>query len=335
MKFIDNDGVHDPHVNLAFEEYALRHFDAGDSYLLFYVNDPSIIIGRNQNTLEEINDSYVRENGIHVVRRLSGGGAVYHDHGNLNYSFITDTAQDRLSNFEHFVGPVVDVLRDLGVPAEISGRNDIVVNGRKISGNAQFSTGKRMFSHGTLLFDSELDEVTRALDVKMTKLESKGHKSVRSRVANISEFLDEPMDVQSFRQRLLDGLIEARDLSVVSPSEEQWREIEALADERYRTWDWNFGASPDFNVHRVERFDAIGEVDVRLEVVDGFIEEASIYGDFLGHGDVETVENALTGTRYTEEAVHAALDPVDTRAIFGGLPPDDFAKLVYGEDVDS
>lgn len=210
MIFIDNEGNTDPFLNLALEEYILRNFAHQQDFLLFYINEPSIIIGRNQNTLEEINYDYVKREGIHVVRRISGGGAVYHDFGNLNFSFITDYHYDNLNNFRKFTEPVIRVLNNLGVNAELKGRNDIVVNDKKISGNAQFSSVKRMFSHGTLLFDSDLDEVSKALQVKMTKIQSKGHKSVRSRVANISGFLERPMTIDNFRIAILNGLYKER-----------------------------------------------------------------------------------------------------------------------------
>ena len=172
MLFIDNKGITDPRINLAIEEYALKNLDINESYLLFYINEPSIIIGKNQNTVEEINTDYVEKQGLHVVRRLSGGGAVYHDLGNLNFSFITKDDGESFHNFKKFTEPVVTALHKLGVKAELSGRNDIIAEGRKISGNAQFSTKGRMFSHGTLLFDSEMENVVSALRVKKDKIES-------------------------------------------------------------------------------------------------------------------------------------------------------------------
>ncbi|MBT9259920.1 MAG: lipoate--protein ligase, partial [Clostridiales bacterium] len=184
MIFVENGPIYDPRINLAIEEYILRHLDKEQTYLLFYINDPSIIIGRNQNTLEEIDDAYCREHGIHVVRRLSGGGAVYHDRGNLNFSFITKDDGQSFMNFRKFTEPVVEALRALGVPAELTGRNDIQVGDRKISGNAQFTTGGRMFSHGTLMLSVDLDRVSRALRPKAEKFQSKSTKSVRARVAN-------------------------------------------------------------------------------------------------------------------------------------------------------
>jgi lipoate-protein ligase A len=332
MIFIDNEGITDPQINLALEEYALRNFDFGYDYLLFYINEPSIIIGRNQNTLEEINHEYVEENDIHVVRRISGGGAVYHDTGNLNFSFITNYDKKSLNNFEKFTAPVIRVLNSMGVNAELSGRNDILVDGRKISGNAQFSSVKRMFSHGTLLFDSDLSEVTNALDVKMSKIESKGHKSVRSRVANISEFLNEPMGTREFREKLLQGLYEDRDeFETYRLSDDEWEEVHALKDKKYGVWDWNFGKSPKFNIQRSRRFD-VGEIDLRLDVEDGHIKNLKIYGDFFGKEPIEQLENQLQGVRYHRDDIEQMLEPMDVEQYFGAVPKSEFVELVYGSD---
>src|SRR6478672_2045360 len=211
MLYVDNDGITDAYLNLALEEYVLRHKMGDDDILLFYVNAPAIIIGRNQNTIEEINPDVVEERGIRVVRRISGGGAVYHDLGNLNFSFMTRDVRGRFNRYDQFNGPVVEVLKALGVPAEIGGRNDILAGGRKISGNAQFATPKRRFSHGTLLLDSDLDAVTAALRPKPGTVESKDVKSIRSRVANISEFLGAPVDVTELRERIVERIFGTRD----------------------------------------------------------------------------------------------------------------------------
>ena len=332
MIFIENEGITDPRINLALEEYALRNFGESDDYLLFYINGPSIIIGRNQNTLEEINDEYVRENGIHVVRRMSGGGAVYHDEGNLNFSFITNYKKENLHNFKKFTKPVIQVLKEMGVDAEMSGRNDILAEGRKISGNAQFSTGKRMFSHGTLLFNSDLEEVTRALDVKMNKIESKGHKSVRSRVANISEFLNDELSVSEFRQRLLDGLYRERDnFETYHLTDDEWKAVKDLRDEKYGNWDWNFGRSPDFNIQRSKRF-AVGEIDLRLDVEKGHIKNLKIYGDFFGKEPVDEIEEMLKDVRYEPSDIEIALNGIDVQEYFGNVEKAEFLDLVYGED---
>ncbi|AQQ52571.1 lipoate--protein ligase [Planococcus lenghuensis] len=330
MYFVDNKGITDPRINLAIEEYVLRKGDVEkDSYFLFYINGPSIIIGKNQNTVEEINTEYVDANGIHIVRRLSGGGAVYHDLGNLNYSFITKDDGDSFRNFRKFTGPIVDALQSLGVNAELSGRNDLVVEGRKISGNAQFSTQGRMFSHGTLMLDTEIGEVVNALKVSKDKIESKGIKSVRSRVANISEFLEKPLTIEEFRKYILHSIFEGEaNVKYWELSDEDWDNIRKLSEERYGNWDWNFGKSPKFNVRHSNRF-PVGGIDVRLQVENGTVKEAHIYGDFFGLGDIGEVEQALAGTKYERAALSDALEGLDIPALLGGITKEEFVNLIY------
>jgi lipoate---protein ligase len=330
MLFVDNRGITDPHVNLALEEYVLRHRFPGEECLLFYINEPSIIIGRNQNTIEEIEADLVRDRGIHVVRRISGGGAVYHDLGNLNFSFLAPYAFDRFNRYEHFTRPVISVLRELGVPAELSGRNDILADGRKISGNAQFTSGDRMFSHGTLLLDSDLDVIPTVLTPKPGKIESKGHKSVRSRVANISEFLAEPLTVEEFRARLLDGIFGSRsDLPQLELGDADWDAVHALVAEKYGTWDWNFGKSPPCNVQRARRF-PVGEIDARIDVQHGRIAGLRFFGDYLGRSDVSELERLLAGQPYDRAAIGAALEPVDVTVYFGAVTREELLELLCG-----
>ncbi|MDR7071184.1 lipoate--protein ligase [Fictibacillus barbaricus] len=329
MLFIDNENITDPRVNLAIEEFALKHLDINETYLLFYINEPSIIIGKNQNTIEEINSEYVREEGIHVVRRLSGGGAVYHDLGNLNFSFITKDDGNSFHDFKKFTDPVVKALKKLGVNAELSGRNDILVDGRKISGNAQFSTKGRMFSHGTLLFDSEIENVVSALNVRMDKIESKGIKSIRSRVTNISEHLPEKTTMEEFKQTLLTYLFEEFDaVPKYELTAKDWEVIRKISRERYANWDWNYGKSPKFNVELSNRF-AAGSVDIRLHIVKGVIQENKIFGDFFGVGDVSDIEKKLTGIRYDREEIEKALEDVDMNHYFGNVSRQEFLDLLY------
>lgn len=330
MIFIDNRGITDPRINLALEEYVLRNIRRDDSYLLFYINEPSIIIGRNQNTLEEINHEYVRDQGIHVVRRISGGGAVYHDFGNLNFSIITNYAMERFNRYDEFTRPVVEVLHSLGVPAELSGRNDMVADGRKISGNAQFTSGGRMFSHGTVLFDSQLDEVVAALNVKMSKIESKGLKSVRSRVVNISEFLREPIAIEEFRGLILERIFGSRtDIPTLELDAADWEAVHKLSAEKYATWEWNYGQSPEFNIQKTQRFPA-GEIDLRIDVQEGRISGVRVFGDFIGSADVAGLEAILRGVRYEPEDLAAALRDVDIEEYFGAVSREEFLELLYG-----
>lgn len=331
MKFIDNKGITDPMVNLAIEEYILENFGETDTYLLFYVNKPSIIIGRNQNTIEEINTDYVDEKGIKVVRRLSGGGAVYHDEMNLNFSFITKDDGNSFQNFAKFTKPMIDALQKLGVPVEMQGRNDMAVEGRKISGNAMFSTRGRMFSHGTLMLDSEIEELTKALKVNKLKIQSKGIKSIRKRVANISEFLDEKINMDEFKETILKHVFDVDDVKDVPQyvlTEEDWENIKKISENRYQKWEWNYGKSPSFNVQEAHKFDA-GLVDVRLEVKKGIIENCKIYGDFFGVGNVKELEAQLTGVRHERKAIVEALEDFDVSHYLGKITKEDFINLLY------
>ncbi|MGG0337887.1 lipoate--protein ligase [Priestia aryabhattai] len=329
MLFIDNQKNYDPRINLAIEEYALKHLDINETYLLFYINEPSIIIGKNQNTIEEINTKYVEDQHIHVVRRLSGGGAVYHDKGNLNFSFITKDDGNSFHNFKKFTEPVVEALKKLGVNAELSGRNDLMAEGRKISGNAQFSTKGRMFSHGTLLFDSEIENVVSALKVKKDKIESKGIKSIRNRVANISEFLEQKVTVEEFREMLLRYIFEGEEnITEYKLTEKDWETIHQISKERYQSWDWNYGKSPKFNLQHSHRF-PVGQIDVRLEVNKGKIDACTIYGDFFGVGDVQEVQEKLTGVRYERASIEQALEDIDIPHYFGNITKEEFVELIY------
>ncbi|SMO92443.1 lipoate--protein ligase [Melghirimyces algeriensis] len=330
MLFIDNQKHYDPRINLAIEEYALKHLPMEETYLLFYINEPSIIIGRNQNTVEEIHVDTCREQGIHVVRRLSGGGAVYHDKGNLNFSFITKDDGDSFLNFRKFTDPVIKALHRLGVNAELTGRNDIQVGEKKISGNAQFTTKGRMFSHGTLMFDVDLERVADVLKVKEEKFQSKSTKSIRSRVANIRDFMTTKMSIEEFRMYLLQCIFEeATDIPQYHLSESDWKVIRQISKERYSNWDWNFGRSPKFNVEHARRFEGVGSIDVRLQVEKGIIRGCTIFGDFFGVKDVKEIEAHLTDCRYDREAIEQALDGIDLQAYFGKVSKDQLIDLIY------
>lgn len=328
LKLIDNKNIHDPAVNLALEEYCVRNLDKSDDYLLFYINEPSVIIGKHQNTLEEINSEFAGKNNIRVIRRISGGGAVYHDTGNLNFSFITKHSQQSIHNFKLFTGPVIKVLRELGINAELNGRNDITVGGRKISGNAQFTDTKSMFSHGTLLFDSNLDDVVKALNVKTDKIESKGIKSIKSRVANIKEFISENISINEFKERLINSIFKKNNsVPLFQLNDEEWKDVYKLSDSKYKSWDWNYGRSPEYNVRKVNRF-GFGQIDARIHVKDGIINEFKIYGDFLGHGEISELENLLKGIRYEKLNISEALNDIDFSHYFGEIGQDDFINLI-------
>ena len=339
MYYVKNerDGVEvtDPRLNLAIEYFLLNEVQLDEPILLFYINEPSIIIGRNQNAYEEVNRDYVEQNNIHVVRRLSGGGAVYHDFGNLSFCFITKDDGDSFRNFRKFTEPVIKALHNIGVEgAELKGRNDLLINGQKFSGNAMYSKNGRMTAHGTIMFDSEIDAVVKALKPKKEKLESKGIKSVRSRVTNIKPFMSDEfqyMSTKQFRERLLLNIYDVDVVEKVKEyklTEQDWEKIEAFSKEYTGNWEWNYGRSPDFDIERGQRF-AIGSIDVKLNVEKGMIKEVKIYGDFFGLGEISDVEEKLVGIKYDAKEISAALDNIDIKKYFGDITKEELVQLMY------
>jgi lipoate-protein ligase A len=330
MFFIDNSGITDPSLNLALEEYCLRKLDPQQGYLLLYINGPAVILGRSQNAFREINLAFVRRKGIHVVRRISGGGAVYHDHGNLNFSFITKYQKTDILNFGKFTAPVIRALQKLGLPAELSERNDIVAFGRKISGNAQYYTQTSMVSHGTLLFDAEMENLEGALNGKEEKIESRGVQSVKSRVTNIAEHLERPIDIDTFKKCLLHSILEAYGgVREKKLTDKDWEDIHRLSEEKYRTWHWNYGKSPECRISRIARLDT-GRIDVRIRIKEGIIKEIEICGDFFRSGDKKRLAAALTGRRYDVDEITRVLRDIAQYLNFGLLTPARFADYLCG-----
>ncbi|ABW17589.1 lipoate--protein ligase [Alkaliphilus oremlandii] len=330
MKYIENHST-DPHYNLAFEEYVFKNLPLEEGgYVLLWRNGPSIIIGKNQNSIEEINMEFVKENNIHVVRRVTGGGAVYHDLQNVNFSFITKAEELGEIDFKTYTIPVLRALESLGIPCELSGRNDITIDGKKFSGIAQSVVKGRVLNHGTLLFNSELEVLSKALNVKRDKIESKGVKSVASRVTNIKPYLKEDVDVLEFRDLILDNIFKFLNLPIekYELTEEDKNAIQKMVDERYGTWDWNFGKSPKFNYKGYQRF-AGGGVEVRLQVEKGLIEECKIYGDFFGKGDIAVLEEKLKGIKYNEEAVEEALKDIAVGDYLGRITKEEFFLCLF------
>ena len=320
-------GRTDPAYNLALEEIMTAQADA--PFVMLWRNRSAVILGRNQNAVREFDSAYAREHGIAVVRRMTGGGAVYHDSGNLNYSIFSfgSDADGRFADFASFAGPVLDALRSLGVDAAFSGRNDILVGGRKVSGSAKRVHDGRILFHGTLLFDVDLEAMTAVLTPPQAKIEAKGVSSVRARVANLKEFLPH-MDCEAFRLALERELLGSRGPDAKRPIPDNWmREAERLADERYRSWEWTFGASPDFTFERTRRFPC-GTVTVRLDVHRGVIRYAEFTGDFFGASPVAELADALSGCPHRADALRDALSRIEVGCRIAGLTPDDLLPLL-------
>lgn len=318
----------EPAFNLALEEYVHGYFPTEHDYLVLWQNEPAVIVGRFQNTLEEVNQEYVDSHGVRVVRRRSGGGAVYHDLGNLNFTLVVQSEGGR-SSFQRFLDPIAATLRRLGVPAETTSRNDLSVEGRKFSGNAQFIQGGRLMHHGTILFDANLENVQRALHVDPEKVESHGVKSVRSRVTNLRPYLPQGFTLGDLRLALLAGI--AQEYGGVGRTiqldEGQLAKVHRLREQRYARWEWNYGDSPRFTLQRRRRFGP-GTVDVRLDVASGRIQTCRIYGDFFGQRDIGELEAALGGCRHRRDDVDAALRRLPVEEYLGGVTSEDLIALI-------
>ena len=318
----------DPSYNLAVEQYVFDSLPRDRMYFMLWQNDNAIIIGKHQNTLAQINEPYVREHGIRVVRRLSGGGAVYHDLGNLNFTFIADADQQETLDFKLFCQPVIRALAAIGVKAEVNGRNDMTIDGRKFSGNSQYVKNGRVMHHGTILFDSDLDMVNHALQVDPDKIRSKGIQSVRSRVTNVSEYLTADISLDQFRQILLENMLRENPGEEYVFTEADLAAIERLKQERYGTWEWNYGFSPQCTLLKKARIEGCGTVEAYLTVTHGTIEKAEFHGDFFSVKEPEQLARRLTGCRPEREDYEKALEGVNPAEYFAGITRERFLDLL-------
>ena len=325
-------GSTDPHYNLAAEQVVFDRLDRGHDYVMLWQNDNSVIVGRHQITAEEVNEEAVRRHGIRVARRLSGGGAVYHDLGNLNFTFITDAGRAAQIDFALFCQPVAALLGELGVPAEIGGRNDITIRGQKFSGNAQYIKGGRVMHHGTIMFDCDLAMVSQALQVSGDKLASKGVASVRSRVTNVRPHLPEAIDMQQFWELLKQHLFRGRVLRQHHFSAVELAEIEALRTSRYATWDWNYGASPPCTLRRARRFEGCGRVEAHISLEKGRIEMLHFFGDFFGSDEPAALAAHLQDVPLEREELLRHLDNEVVGRTFRGLETEQFLDLLLGNE---
>ena len=327
MKYIVNNS-HNPAYNVALEAYAFRELLAEDELFILWINEPTIVIGKHQNAIEEINKTYTDEHGIHVVRRLSGGGAVYHDLNNLNYTIISNKSQEGAFDFKTFSQPVIETLADLGVTATFTGRNDLEIDGKKFCGNAQAYYKGRMMHHGCLLFDVDMTVLGNALQVSKDKIESKGVKSVRARVTNILDELPEKMTVEAFSNQLLNKMKESYpDMTEYVFSDDDLKNIQALDDQQLGTWDWTYGEAPEYTIKRSVRYPA-GKITTYANVEKSVIKGMKLYGDFFGIKDVADIEQALIGLRYEYPDVLAKLQTIDTTQYFTNITPQEIAKAI-------
>ena len=305
FKFITHD-VHDAYFNLASEEYLLKNTDG--FYFYLWINDPAVIVGVNQNAIEEVNLNYTDSNAVKVVRRLTGGGAVYHDGGNLCYTVIAPYVEGE-NFYKKFTAPVIEYLNDLGISAEFSGRNDLLVDGKKISGNAQTVYNGKIMHHGTILFDADLDRLKHALLPNPLKMQSKGIKSVRARVVNVKEYLDKDMTIEEFKNGLAKKFLTFCQNYQLTDSDKL--KITALVEQKYSRYEWNIGRSPKCENSFSYKFD-FGIMKFDFDTKDGLIENMQISGDFFSKNPIQLLEKKLNGIRFVKSDLLTALSDVET-----------------------
>ncbi|MGC9341148.1 MAG: lipoate--protein ligase [Bacteroidales bacterium] len=317
----------DPYFNLAAEEYVLKNFT--DDVFMLWRNDNAIIVGKHQNTLSEINLDYVKEKGIKVVRRISGGGAVFHDLGNLNFTFIRTGEEGNLVDFKKFTLPIIEVLQKMGVNAKFEGRNDLTIEGKKFSGNAEHVWKNRTLHHGTILFSSVISDLTKALKVNPLKFKDKAVKSIRSRVTNVSEHLEEKMDVTDFSNRIMKHIMEKyEDSEPYEFTPDDIKKIEEIRDEKFGKWEWNFGYSPKYNFQRLIKTNG-GTVEFYIDVEKGIMKDVKIYGDFFHKYDIEVVEKSLSGVHHDPDAIKDILSEFEFEDYFKNIDKQEFISGMF------
>jgi len=296
---------------------------------MLWQNDNTIVIGRHQNTAAEINQEYVDNHRVNVVRRLTGGGAVFHDTGNLNFTFIQNVESGKKEiDFLKYLQPIVNALQSLGVPVAFSGRNDLVINGQKISGNAMTFFGNRVLEHGTLLFSSQMSDLANALKADPDKFIDKAVKSVRSRVTNISDHLPHPMTVLEFRDYLMDYIMKDNQLSgIQNLTKEEEAIVNRLMEEKYQTWEWNYGKSPEYSMNKKIRTKG-GTVQVIADIRDGHLRDLQFYGDFFGEKDPQELINQLIGLRLDKATLTTSLANININDYFHNVTHDDIINLL-------
>ena len=338
MFFIDTSRngkpVYNAIVNQSLDNYLVNDLRLPGHGLILYVNNPSVIIGVHQNAYAEVNFPYLKEKNIQLVRRTSGGGAVYHDYGNFIFENIVIGNDEHFGEYDYFAKPILDALHAMGATdAQMHGRNDIVIDGKKFSGMTMFKVGDSFAAGGTLMFDLDIDTASKVLTPEKDKLESKGVKSVNKRITNIKSYLDEPyrsMDPVQFKDELLKHIFKVDKLSDIKTyklTDHDWDIIDSRLKDKYDTDAWNYGKNPGFTNYVSKHFD-IGTVAFNFSLKDEKISAIKIYGDFITGGDVSLIEKALLGTKFEKSALVEALSKVDLKNNLGDIEPEPLIDLL-------
>lgn len=325
MIHIEHDSM-DAAFWFGLEQDLLERDGLDEDVFLFWRTRPTLMLGRYQNAAAEIDEAYAKARGIAIVRRLTGGGTIYTDPGSWQFSFIR-AEHSRQIDFKEFVLPVLSALRSMGLDVTMGERNDLLLDGRKFSGNAQYHGRGRVLHHGSILFDTDVDEMARCLTVDSAKIISKGIRSVRQRVTNLREHLGRAVDALAFRDRLLSHLLpDGVQRHTLSPAEAE--RIQAARAPLFGSWDWVYGHAPDYQVVKSRRLPG-GRVDVRLNLEKGVIAACALTGDFFFSGDIAAVTEGLRGCRYEPESVRAALRGILAEHPFYQIGLDELVDLMF------
>lgn len=304
-----------PYFNFALEYYLMTEKELeDDTIFMFWRTRPTLMIGKFQNTIEEINQKYVEENNINVVRRMSGGGTIYTDMNGWQFTFINKNYKGTGIDFNEFTKPIIKALENQGINAYFNKRNDLLINGRKFSGNAQYIKNGSRLHHGSILFDTDIEAMVKSITVAEDKIISKGIKSVRERVTNISEHLDKDINALAFKEIMLESLLKDTK-KIYTLTREDLDRVNKISKEIFESWNWNYGASPKFNITKSTRYSG-GKVEFKINVDKGIIKDVFIHGDFFGEGELEDISKILSGCRYSKEAVKEAINGVDIEKYF-------------------
>ena len=326
MRYLKNPSTN-PYYNMAFDEYCLESLPIDEPVFFLWQNRPAVIVGYNQEVNTEVNIDYLKEKGIDLVRRVTGGGAVYHDLENLNYT-IVGRSEDLERDYPEYAALMMKALQALGVPATLSGRNDILVDGKKVSGFAKRVCKNRLMVHGTLMYNVDVDVLTHVLNPSTTKLQSKGIASVRSRVTNLCNYLPELSDIQAFKNRLEEILSNNYSDAEYKLSEADLANIQQLTDEKFATWEWNYGRSPKATLVHSARL-ACGTVEIHLTLAENRIASCRFGGDFLGNLPASDVEKALTGIPYEINEIRKSLSKLEISRYFDRVSAKDLLEMMF------
>jgi len=317
----------DPYFNLAAEEYILKGFGV-DVFMLWH-NDPCIVVGKHQNTLAEINVEFVREQNLPVVRRISGGGTVFHDHGNLNFTFIRNGEKDKLVNFRRFTQPIIDVLETLGITATFGGRNDLTFEGKKFSGNAEHVYKNRVLHHGTILFNSNLDHLEQSILTQPSNFSDKAVKSVRSTVTNIQHYLANMIEMDEFKELVQKYLLKVFPGSEIYKfTDDDVKAIHDLSVSKYQTWQWNFGYSPRYSFNRTIKT-GVGNIEFYVMVKNGIILDIKIKGFNDDYSKLSEIELLLINQPHNPEAIEKILNSKSVGHFIKNIPPGELIKGMF------